>query len=111
MDVLLKLFLIQFCIVFITGYSGFPDEFIIPKLKKWLGFGEVSKIFVCELCQTTWVGLLYLLFTGHFTLPFIAFNFLMAALTPVTLNIMHTMIDFFQGCVNLFRHITGLDLK
>jgi len=111
MNVFIQLFLIQFIIVTITDYSGFVEDGLTPLFKKLFGIGHPSKIFTCSLCQTTWLGLLFLLITKHFTLPYIAFNFLLAALTPVTLDVLQTAKDFLTGCISLFRHITGLDLK
>lgn len=111
MNILVNLLLIQFILVFITDYSGFPEDFIKNNLKKVFKIGEPSKIFTCSLCQTTWFGLLYLLITGHFTIPFIAFNFLLAALTPVTLDLVWLVRDFLTSLIGMIRYIIGIDNK
>lgn len=59
--IVLNLFSIAVIFVFITDLSGFVDK--IPKNVKehWLG-----QILTCSLCQTFWVCLMYLAYTGQF---------------------------------------------
>lgn len=93
METILNLIIIQFILVSITDYSGFPEDALKPLFKKWFGIGQPSKIFTCSYCQTVWVSIIYLLFTGAFTLPNLAFVFLSAAFTPVTLDLIYLIKD------------------
>lgn len=108
MSIFLKLLLIQFIIVSVTDYSGFPDDAIKPLLNKLFGIGNPSKIFTCSYCQTFWCSLLYMICTGAFSLPMVAFALLLSALTPVTLDIIWFVRDFLQAIVSWLRYITGL---
>lgn len=101
MNTLLNLIILQFLIVFVTDYSGFPEDGLKPLFKKLFGVGEPSKLFTCSLCQTTWLGLFYILVTGHFTFPFIAAVAALAALTPVTLDFMHFIKDLLKKIIDL----------
>ena len=113
MDTVIDLLLIQFILVMITDYSGFPDDFVKPLFKKFFKYkvGEPSKIFTCSLCQTVWVGLLYLLLTGNFTIPYVASVFLIAALTPITIDALWLVKDFLTHLISMIRYITGIDNK
>lgn len=108
MDTLIALMLIQFIIVFVTDYSGFPQEGIKPLFNKLFGIGKPSKIFVCSLCQTTWVGLAYLIITGTFTLPYFAFNMLLAALTPVTYLLICLARDILETTIGWIYKLLGM---
>lgn len=105
MDICITLALVQFIIVFVTDYSGFTEDFLKPFFKKVFKYpGEPSKIFVCSLCQQTWIGLLYLLISGNFTIPLIAYNFLLAGLTPVTLDLINLVRDLLsEGITWIYR--------
>ena len=99
MEVLLDLLIIQFLFVFITDFSGFPEDGLKPLFRKWFGIGQPSKLFTCSTCQTWWTGLLYILFTGHFTFPYLAAVAAVAALAPVTLDLMHLIKDLLTALI------------
>lgn len=91
MGILLNLLIIQFIIVFIADISGFIDDGIEPllgKIFKIKQFKLKTKPFKCSLCLCTWIGLIYILITGNFTIPMIGYVLLMAFLTPVTYNLL-----------------------
>lgn len=79
----IDLLLITLIIVFIIDISGVIDS-IEDTLSKWLkGKAKVPKPFSCSLCMTWWVGLIYLLYVGEFTLLWIAVVALFAHLSGV----------------------------
>lgn len=78
MSTILDLLLIQLIVVFIVDCSGAIDS--LKSGLKWLltngamkGSDYDLKPFSCSLCMQWWCGLIYLLVTGHFTIPYIAF--------------------------------------
>ena len=87
---LINLLLLSCFIVFVIDLSGFVDEIVSRLYNKYVGAGDYHHIlpklkpFSCSLCMTFWVGLIYLLITHSFTIPYIAFVCLLAFLTPVT---------------------------
>lgn len=108
MDIVLGLLLINFIIVSITDYSGFPEDALKPLFKKWFGVGQPSKIFVCSYCQTVWVSIIYLLCTGAFTLPHFALVFVSAALTPVTLDLMYLVKDVLTALITFIYKVINI---
>lgn len=110
MAVLLNLLIIQFLLVFILDYSGAVDELFTPLVKKITGakIGHLGKPWSCSLCQTVWLGMLYLLCVGHFTFPYLAALAALAALTPVTLSVIHLVRDLLEAFVTFVYHIFGI---
>lgn len=101
MNLFLDLLLIQFIIVMITDITGFVQDGLEPLVKALMKtkVGHLSKIFVCSLCQTHWVGLIYLLIVGQFNLMTYAYLLLLSVLTPLTGSIIHLFIDFFESVI------------
>ena len=91
MEILLNLLIIQFIIVFIADISGFMDDGVEPllgRIFKIKHFKLKTKPFKCSLCLCTWVGLIYILIKGCFTIPMIGYVLLLAFLTPVAYSIL-----------------------
>lgn len=83
METILNLFLISVIVVFIVDISGAVDS--LKSGIKWiLTRGKMNssdyrlKPFDCSLCCVWWCGLIYLLVTGEFTLPYITVVCLLA---------------------------------
>lgn len=89
MTTLVNLLVITFIIVFIIDLSGIIDE-LEKMIAKWLKVTKVHipKPFSCSLCSTWWLGLLYLIIIGQFTIPYIGYVALLAYLTPVWMNVL-----------------------
>lgn len=83
-------------VVFVIDCSGFTESWK-GALGRWLGVmvGRVRP-FDCSLCASWWANIVLLLCGRCFTLPFLAFAALLAALTPQVAQ-----------CINLVRY--GLD--
>lgn len=90
MEVCLNLILIQLIIVFIIDLSGFIEDGIEPMLAKLFHKPKVrlKKPWSCSLCLTTWIGLIYILIKGCFTIPMIGYVLLLAYLTPIAYNLL-----------------------
>ena len=107
MNTLLYLALIQFILVVIIDDSGFIDS-IKRGISKLLTKGKIItdnfdlKPFSCSYCMQVWCGLAYLLIIGQLTIPYIAFNFLLAAMVPVTKNTIILIRDIFIKLIDKF---------
>lgn len=95
---MLELLLIGCIIVFITDISGIVD-YIHKFIWSWL-YPNITykstwriKILSCSLCQTFWIGIIYLLIMGIFNLPMLAFVCLIAYFTPVIQEILFLIKD------------------
>lgn len=110
MEVIIGLLLIQALCVFVIDYTGAVEELFTQLVKRLTGakIGTLGKPWDCSLCMTIWLSLLWLLIKGSFTLPYIGLVALLAALTPVTLDIIWFVRDFLQAIVGWLRYITGL---
>ena len=78
MKCIVDILLMAAIIVFVVDLSGFTQTWK-GWLSKWLGvqIGDVPP-FDCSLCLTFWAGLIYLLATGNFTIPLLAYVTLVA---------------------------------
>ena len=99
----INLLIIQLIIVFVIDISGFIDEGIEPALAKILKQKKVKlkKPFSCSLCMTTWIGLIYILIYGSFTIPMIGYVFLLAYLTPIAYNFLLMVMEALTKITNL----------
>lgn len=95
---IINLICLTLIICFVIDISGAVDTF-----KRWISklltnnritsTNFEMKPFDCALCTTWWMGLIYLLVTGTFTYPMVAFVALLAFLTDVFTNILLLMKD------------------
>lgn len=108
---LLNLFLLSCMVVFVIDLSGFVDEIVSRLYKKYVKVGDYHSIlpklkpFSCSLCMTFWTGLIYLLITHSFTIPYVAYVCLLAFLTPVTGDILMTIKDMLTRLINLLNEL------
>ena len=77
----LDLLFLTLVVVFIVDLSGFTDSWL-SAFSKWLGHTvREFKSFTCSLCMTWWTGIVYLLVTGQFSIPLLAYVALLAFLS------------------------------
>ena len=87
------LVLLQFIIVNLVDVSGIINS-IKKGLGKWLGLKNPSlPMFECSYCMTHHTCVLWLLFTGNFTILNYAAVLLLCALTTVTKDIIYLVQD------------------
>lgn len=95
--ILLNLLIIQLIIVFIVDLSGVMEH-IKKRIWKWLK-GEKPykdfefKPFTCSTCMGWWIGLIYIICTGHFTILFIGYVALLSFLAPTFSNLLQLIKD------------------
>lgn len=83
---ILDLLLISIIICFIIDISGIIEN-IEWYLGKWLGGkATIPKPFSCSLCSIFWIGLLWIIFSGQFTLLNIVYVCLFAAFSEQITN-------------------------
>lgn len=105
--ILLNLLLIQFIVVVIIDDSGVIDS-IKRGISKLLTKGKIEttnfdlKPFSCSYCSNFWVGLIYLLCIGQFTIPHIAFVLLLSSFCPITLSLLNLAKDICIKIINKF---------
>lgn len=107
MEVILNLIIIQFILVFILDYSGAVEDLFTPLVKRITGakIGHLGKPWSCSTCMTVWLGMLYLLCVGHFTFPYLAAVAWLAALTPVTLDIINLVKDLAGAFITFIYYL------
>lgn len=85
--------------VFIMDVSGFAydaREFIGRKLHVKPEAVKTKPLF-CSLCLSFWTGLIYLICTGQFTIPMIAFVLLVACSTTLIKDVYFLIFDSLQA--------------
>lgn len=98
---ILKLFILTCIIVFIIDLSGIIEE-LERILGKWLKAKIIiPKPFSCSLCLTWWIGLLYLLVYGCFTIDYIAYVALLSFLTQIIYNVIILLRDMINKAIQL----------
>ena len=94
----LNLLYISIIIVFIIDISGVIDE-VEYILGKWLKCKtKIPKPISCSLCSVWWIGLLYIIIYGKFTL----FNIMIVAIYSILTPIIKNLIIFIK---ELFSYI------
>lgn len=90
-------------------YLGFVDE-LTPLVKRLTGskVGKIGKPFNCSTCATWWLSVLYIIITGHFTLPYLAACMVAALLTPFTLDLIHLVKDTAYSLITWIYKILGI---
>lgn len=106
---MVTLILIQAMVVFVLDLSGFVDDGIQPFFRRWLGGNLKTKPWLCSLCMTHHICLLYILFTGQFSIYLWAFICLLAWLTPVTKDILITVKDILNKALRIISIYLHLD--
>ena len=107
--ILINLLLITTILVFIIDLSGFTQS-VQTFLKKWLKTNKdiVIKPFMCSLCMTFWVGIIYALIMHSLTIPILAYIALLAFMTPVIKDILKLIQDFIIAVINAIYNIFNL---
>lgn len=97
METILNLLLIQLLVVFIVDLSGVMEhikKWIWKWLKKDKPYKDYElKPFDCSLCSTWWTGLIYLLITHSFTLPYVIVVAALAFLASTSASLLQLLKD------------------
>lgn len=98
----INLIVITFVIVYVIDISGFIQDGIEPMLARFFHVHQVrlKKPWNCSRCQTLWIGLLYILLTGHLTILSAGFVFMLSYATPIFNNLEIAMLDLMIKLTN-----------
>lgn len=93
----INLLLIGIIITFALDTSGFYQEFT-SMISGWMTGGKIKKPIMkkpwcCSLCMTFWTGLAYILISGCFSIPMVAYLCLVAYFTPIYNDLMILVKD------------------
>lgn len=88
MMTLINLLIISMMIVYVLDLSGFVDDGIQPFFKKHFKGQLKTKPFLCSMCMTHHIGLIYILIIGKFSIAMWGYVCLLSFLTPVWYNIL-----------------------
>ena len=91
---MLNLLIITLMIVYVLDISGFVDDGIQPFFRKHFKGQLKTKPFLCSLCMSHWIGLLYIIITGTFSIPMWGYVCLLSLLTPVFYNLLIGLREF-----------------
>lgn len=106
MNIFLNLLFINIFVVLVheAGFFETIDTMISARYK----FHHLPYIFLCALCQTFWLSIIYIIITGQITLWTIALCLLNAHMTKITQplyrlieNILLKVIELINKCLKL----------
>lgn len=100
-----ELLIISALVIYIVDLSGFTDSWKNFLFRHFKTNTKNMKPFDCSLCMTWWVGLIYLAFSGQFTLPMIG---MVAALSYLSYPIGQVFIFIHEGINFIIDKLTGL---
>lgn len=91
---MMNLLIITLMIVYVLDISGFVDDGVQPFFRKHFKGQLKTKPFLCSLCMSHWIGLLYIIITGTFSIPMWGYVCLLSLLTPVFYNLLIGLREF-----------------
>lgn len=98
---MLNVFFIAVILVCITDISGFWDS-VEAGVSRWLKCKiALPKILVCSFCQTHWIGLIYMIIAGIFSLQNYALLLLICISTPLISNVIYNIKDILGIIINI----------
>ena len=100
---IINLLLINLFVVLVS-LSGFWDNLDEWVSSKWK-FHHLPHIFICSLCQTFWLSMLYILVTGNLSLFGLGLCIINAHLTKITTPLYTTVENIILGLVNRFNQL------
>lgn len=101
MEIILNIFLIAVCCVIVIDVLQFFDN-LNPILSKLFGFRvKLGKPFTCSTCSSFWLGLLYLIISGSFSLKTVTLLLAVSASTPL----LNTLWWNIQGIIGLIINL------
>lgn len=108
LDLLFLTIIICF-IVDVSGFFNFIKKFIASRLEgkyKNLKAEDIKIPFItCSLCSVWWSGLIYLLFVGKFTIPYIAFVAFLSLISSNISGFMFTLKDYLATFENWLQKL------
>lgn len=106
---LMELLLLALVITYCIDVSGFWNEFT-SMVSGWLTNGKIHKPielkpFSCPKCLTFWTGLVWIIATGAFSIPMLAYVCLLSYMTTVFAEVMYLTMDSIKSIINRFNKL------
>ena len=104
---MINLFILTCIIVFIIDLSGFVDEMVKRVYYKYIKVGDYHtlipklKPLSCATCLNFWVGTIYILATGTFTIPLFAYVCMLSFFSITIGDILVMIKDVINKIINL----------
>ena len=104
---MINLFILTCIIVFIIDLSGFVDEMVKRVYYKYIKVGDYHtlipklKPLTCASCLNFWVGTIYILATGTFTMPLFAYVCMLSFFSTTIGDILVMIKDVINKIINL----------
>ena len=104
---MINLFILTCIIVFIIDLSGFVDEMVKRLYNKYIKVGDYHtlmpklKPLTCATCLNFWVGTIYILATGTFTMPLFAYVCMLSFFSTTIGDILVMIKDVINKIINL----------
>lgn len=104
---MINLFILTCIIVFIIDLSGFVDEMVKRLYNKYIKVGDYHtlipklKPLTCATCLNFWVGTIYILATGTFTIPLFAYVCMLSFFSTTIGDILVMIKDILNKIINL----------
>ena len=107
MSVIVNLLLIAVSIIYMIDLSGFVDEMVKRLYYKYIKVGDYHtlipklKPLSCASCLNFWVGTIYILATGTFTMPLFAYVCMLSFFSTTIGDILVMIKDALNKIINL----------
>lgn len=93
--------------VLITDVLQFWTNFS-PYITKWITKGKFRqaidfKLFQCSTCQSFWLGLIYIICAGLFSIQNMCIVLLFACCTPIIASVWFTLSDCIMKVINMLQ--------
>lgn len=88
-------------LIFSSGFIDSVDEFIQKKFR----FHHLPKPFSCALCTTFWVSVIFIFFTGNFSLLNLMLCLVSAHLTEITTPLITLIKNLLLKAIELINEV------
>lgn len=106
---IVNMLIITAVVCFIVDLSGIVDTIKHFLWKKYINAGDYHNLALkpldCSLCMTWWSCLLYIILSGHFTIPYIGLCAGLALISSNVSDLLRYVKDFFVWITNLLYKI------
>lgn len=112
----MNVFLLAVAIVIVTDLSGIREyikKHIYHHLRGTYDYPDswdspVIHLLGCSLCQTWWVGLLYLVLTGNLTIPAVAYLLVVSFLTTTIRDLLQLIKGLLDKAISKLSDIANV---
>lgn len=105
---ILNILLIAIITVIVIDLSGFIQS-LESGLSKWLNVNaHIPRPWSCSFCMSHHLSLIYIILTGHFSLPLWALIFLISYMTPIIKDTLIFLKDMASQIITILYKLFGI---